>query len=164
MCSCEWHFIPASSHTPAVQTTVNNSTLVFSPLLPHPISPGSPQIFMACERWEIPVRTKGNSFTCTPSPKRMLGPTWADTVGGHSSVQIGDRLQFISAVIIASRDLYPKMWKIMSLGPVECFMQGREMASLGFLLKIQGKGFWVIHFLLQKRHEPTQLVPTNRTH
>lgn len=52
----------------------------------------------------------------------------------------------------------------MSLGPVECFMQEREVASPGLLLKIQGKGFCVIRFLLQKRHEPTQLVPTNSTY
>lgn len=38
----------------------------------------------------------------------------------------------------------------MSVGPVECFMQEREVASLGLLLKIQGKGFCVIRFLLQK--------------
>lgn len=49
----------------------------------------------------------------------------------------------------------------MSLGTVECFMQEREVASLGLLLKIQGEGFCVICFLLQKRREPTQLVPTN---
>lgn len=39
----------------------------------------------------------------------------------------------------------------MSLGPVECFMQEREVASLGLLLKIQGKGFCVIHFVLKKK-------------
>lgn len=52
----------------------------------------------------------------------------------------------------------------MSLGPVECFMQEREVASLGLLLKIQGKGFCVTSFLLQKRHEPIQLAPTNSTY
>ena len=52
----------------------------------------------------------------------------------------------------------------MSLGPVKCFIQEREVASLRLLLKIQGKGFCVILFLLQKRHEPTQLVPTNSTY
>lgn len=54
----------------------------------------------------------------------------------------------------------------MSLGLVEYFMQEREVAPLGLLLKIQGKGFCVIRFLLQKkkRQEPTQLDPTNSTH
>lgn len=41
----------------------------------------------------------------------------------------------------------------MSLGPVEYFMREREVVPLGLLLKIQGKGFCVIRFLLQKKKD-----------
>lgn len=58
-------------------------------------------------------------------------------------------------------EIYAKNVPNNELGTVECFMQEREVASLGLLLKTQGEGFCVICFLLQKRHEPTQLVPTN---
>lgn len=101
---------------------------------------------------------------CTPSPKGLLGPTSVETAGGDRSVQMGvSWLVGCSFCQLQSLHLetYTTNVENNELGP--CGMQEREVASLGLLLKIQEKGFCVIHFLLKKRHKPTQLVPTNST-